>query len=406
MTTPDRRLAPRPLPAHLAAAATLWASSRAGLTSWKAGSRPSNSGLESRLHQLIEEIERAGKSEVRAALDGELTRRAGAFLGGVETYRAHHYRRPPSRKPVLWREGTTRLIDYGRGRGGLPVLAIPSLVNRYYVLDLLRECSFLRHLAGAGLRPLVIDWDAPGPEERAFSMSDYIAGRLDRALDAAVAAAGRPVALVGYCMGGLLALALALRRPAETACLALLATPWDFHADRPEQATRLAAMIEAMLLGPHDVPLAVDPIQMLFWSLDPLLAERKFVRFAGLDPGSRAARVFVALEDWLNDGVPLARNVARECARDWYGANLPALGEWRVGGAPVLPQNFDKPALIVLPSRDRIVPPRSAEPLGAALPNATVLRPPLGHIGMMVGADAPQAVWQPIAAWLRTQLRA
>ena len=247
-------------------------------------SPPSNGGLESRLHQLIAEIERAGKSEVRAALDDELTRRAGAFLGGVEPTAAHPYRRPPSRQPVLWREGTTRLIDYGRGSGGLPVLAIPSLVNRYYVLDLLRECSFLRHLAGEGLRPLAVDWDAPGPEERGFSMSDYIAGRLDRALDAAVAAAGRPVALVGYCMGGLLALALALRRPAETACLALLATPWDFHADRPEQASRLAAMIEAMLLGPNDAPLAVDPIQMLFWSLDPLLGERKFVRFAGLDP--------------------------------------------------------------------------------------------------------------------------
>ena len=44
------------------------------------------------------------------------------------------------------------------------------------------------------------------------------------------------------------------------------------------------------------------------------------------------------------------------------------------------------PTLVVVPSRDRIVPPRSAEPLAAAIPGATVLRPPFGHIGMMASA--------------------
>jgi polyhydroxyalkanoate synthase len=60
--------------------------------------------------------------------------------------------------------------------------------------------------------------------------------------------------------------------------------------------------------------------------------------------------------------------------------------------------------LAVVPGRDRIVPPRSAEPLAAALGTATVLRPPLGHIGMMAAVRAPKMLWTPIAAWLRTQL--
>jgi pimeloyl-ACP methyl ester carboxylesterase len=61
------------------------------------------------------------------------------------------------------------------------------------------------------------------------------------------------------------------------------------------------------------------------------------------------------------------------------------------------------PTLIVLPSRDRIVPPRSAEPLAAAIPGADVLRPAFGHIGMMASPQAPQAVWRPIAEGLRGQ---
>src|SRR5271165_6969780 len=40
--SPDRRLAPRPLPAHLTSAAALWLSSRAALPFWKIASPPSN----------------------------------------------------------------------------------------------------------------------------------------------------------------------------------------------------------------------------------------------------------------------------------------------------------------------------------------------------------------------------
>jgi polyhydroxyalkanoate synthase len=61
--------------------------------------------------------------------------------------------------------------------------------------------------------------------------------------------------------------------------------------------------------------LPVDVIQALFAGLDPLLVVRKFVKFAGLDPASPSAAQFVALEDWLNDGVPLAAEVTRECLR-------------------------------------------------------------------------------------------
>jgi polyhydroxyalkanoate synthase subunit PhaC len=204
-------------------------------------------------------------------------------------------------------------------------------------------------------------------------------------------------------MGGLLALALALHRPADIACLALLATPWDFHAERHAQAQLLGMLVEWLRLvigGAEPVPVSV--IQGLFLALDPFLAERKFIRFAGLDPDGAAARGFVALEDWINDGVPLARPAALECARSWYRDNDPGRGLWRVADRPVRPDEIATPTLVVLPSRDRIVPPRSAEKLAAAIPGAIVLRPPFGHIGMMASDHAPAAVWDPIADWLRT----
>jgi polyhydroxyalkanoate synthase subunit PhaC len=374
----------------------LWASSRAGLTSLSAGLPPLNSGP--KLGALAGEIARAGSERVGAALDRELHRRADAFLTGLEAYRRHPYRRVTDEGRVVWREGTTRLLDYGGAPNDKPVLVVPSLINRHYILDLLPERGFVRSLGDAGLRPLVVDWGEPAEAERGFGLDDYIAGRLDRAADAAIDAAGAPLAVIGYCMGGLLALALAQRRSEQTAGLALLATPWDFHAERPEQARLLGTVVEIAASG-DTLPLWV--IQSLFLSLDPFLAERKFIRFAGLDPASAAARDFVALEDWLNDDVALASGVARDCARSWYRDNEPGRGVWKVAGVTITPRRFDKPALVVVPRRDRIVPPRSAEALGEALPRATLLRPPLGHIGMMSAAAAPELVWQPIAEWLQ-----
>jgi polyhydroxyalkanoate synthase subunit PhaC len=72
----------------------------------------------------------------------------------------------------------------------------------------------------------------------------------------------------------------------------------------------------------------VEAIQTLFYVLDPFTAARKFIRLATLDPDGDEARSFVALEDRINDGVPLAIEVARSCARSWYRDNEPSRGMW------------------------------------------------------------------------------
>ena len=299
--------------------------------------------------------------------------------------------------PVLWREGDTRLLDYGGS--GPAMLLVPSLINRAYVLDLAEGRSLLRWLAGNGVRPLLLDWGWPGPAERAFSLTDYIAGRLERAL-AAAARDGR-VVLAGYCMGGLLTLAAAQRRPDLVSALALLATPWDFHASDPERGKALAGMLPLLepLLG-FAGTLPVDALQFLFAMLDPDGIADKYRGFARLDPASERAGLFVALEDWLNDGVPLAAPVARECLAGWYGANTPAAGQWCVAGLPVRPEALRLPSFVAVPARDRIVPPESALPLAQLIPGAVLHQPGAGHIGMAAGSSAERALWRPLRDWV------
>ena len=392
---PLRRRGPRPLLLHLTLAMLKSSASIAGLQNsnsvWPGWSPPRNQD------ELRDLLAASGDPDAfaRAVLATTLSDDQ-ALIAGIAAYRRHPWRRTLPEPPAIWSEGESRLLDYG-GKGP-PILFVPSLVNRGYILDLDRDASLLRFLAGAGFHPLLLDWGWPGERERRFTLTDYIAGRLERALGAIT---GKPI-LAGYCMGGLLALAAAQRKPERLRALALLATPWDFHADDAARADALARLLPLMApafaLG-HALP--IDWLQTLFALVDPFGVGAKYRAFASLDPGSPRARRFVALEDWLNDGVPLAEPVARETLGGWYGENTPALGNWLIAGLPVDPAALSLPCLVAAPTRDRLVPPASARPLASLIPGATLIEPRAGHIGMIAGMNAEAALWRPLLAWLR-----
>lgn len=424
------RLGPRPLPQHLALALTIWGNSGLAWLNLKGALHLSNAGQQSKAGQqsqpgvpksqilqasaskaakLLEEHglspESVDDARLIEALIEEGHRRLSNFVDGVLAYRHHLYRRNLPDAPIIWREGTSRLRDYrseATPPGAPRLLVVPSLVNRYYILDLIAESSFLRDLSRRGFAPFVVDWDAPGEVEKGFTLTDYILGRLAAALARVEQEPGGPIIVIGYCMGGNLALALAQHHASRLGGLACLATPWDFHAEAGEQARLIGLSgerLDPVFRALGEMP--VDLLQSFFAALDPVALLNKFRRFSELDLASESARRFVALEDWLNDGTGLAESVARECLGDWYGRNTPGRGEWKIGGRPVRPEEVDLPALAVVPSSDRIVPPKSALALAKALPKAEIMTPLAGHIGMMVSGGARSAVWDPLDVWLR-----
>jgi polyhydroxyalkanoate synthase subunit PhaC len=382
------RRGPRPLLLHLALSAL-------GGMPFSPGSMPWSSGWPGSSGFLTGWRGAGGGDASHGVTPAEL-------VAGIAAYRRHPWARDLVDPHAVWAEGESRLLDYGGpadgGAGSGPVLFVPSLVNRAHVLDLFEGRSMLRFLA-ARQRVLLLDWGWPGEAERGFTLTDYVAGRLERA----IGAVGEPVVLVGYCMGGLLALAAAQRRPERVRALALLATPWDFHAADPAAARRLAGLLPA--LEPMMAPVGrmpIDAIQALFALMDPGRIAAKYAGFAKLDQESARARQFVAIEDWLNDGVPLAGAVTRECLGGWYGENTPARGMWRVAGEAVVPGRLRLPSFVAVPGRDRIVPPESALPLAGQLPGAVLHRPASGHVGMVAGGGAERALWRPLQEWIAT----
>ncbi|NNU79637.1 hypothetical protein HMH01_04205 [Halovulum dunhuangense] len=347
----------------------------------------------------------AGPAPEPLDVTAEAARRMARMLRGIEAWQRHPYRRGEIPRPVLWADGATRLVDHGAGASGPVVVVVPSLINRPYVLDLLPERSFLGALRAAGLRPLLLDWGAPGAAEAGFDIDCYRHRRLAPALEAARRLTGRTPALLGYCMGGTISAGHVIEG-AEVSALVTIGAPWDFDAARGfTQGIRAAvrqagddfwrrtlrSLVEAFGLVP------VTLFQHLFALVDPIQATRKFQAFAALDPDSDRARLFVALEDWLADGIPMAGPAAETLLIDWHLDNATGTGRW----PERISTDQQPPALIVSGLRDGIAPPGVSAALSRAFPEATVLSPALGHVGMITGAAAPARVWRPVVEFLR-----
>lgn len=406
MQTPPHPPQPQPMALHLALQTLTWLSSLGALNGLKSGSIPWRPGLKKAAGDLRKNLENVDILEFSTAVDAEARSRLNAFSEGVNRYRHHPRARRPPEPTVFWRDGATRVLDYGLGdQNAPPVLVVPSLINRGYILDLTEQRSLVRHLAADGLRPFLVDWGMPGRQERDFNLTSYICWRLEPVADEIFDATGQAPALLGYCMGGLLTLALALRRPDRAAALVFLATPWDFHAGPAAPIRMLEAMAPGLIAVIDRMgSLPADVLQAMFFSLDPYSTVDKFRRFSVLDGDSAMARKFIALEDWLNDGVPLAGPVAKECLMDWYVNNTPAKGAWRIDGEAVLPEKIKAPSLVVVPGNDHIVPPGSAAALATAIPGAERKNLAAGHIGMVAGGGAETMLYKPLSQWLRQTL--
>lgn len=408
---PHRRIGPRPLPLHLATEGWLLQMSFAGLTPLSSDSQLSRP-VQRLAAESVSQNPENYKGDWRQVFEtvsfvDALTRQAKVrmdrLMAGIGQYQAHPYRRARTPPPPVWQNGSAVLRDYGGPPGASPALFVPSLVNRAYILDLAQDRSLMCFAAHAGLRSFMLEWGAPNDAEKKFSAEDYVCGVMIPALEHIKTTTGHAPRLVGYCMGGTLTVAAAVLRPDLLSGLALLAAPWDFHADSAASRAFLAnfkPLIETMIAAFGYAP--VDFLQAMFASLDPTLVGRKFRGFVSRDMNSEAARRFVELEDWLNDGVDLAGPLAREALFDWYGENNTLKNAWTIEGQSIDPARITLPTLAVIPMADRIVPPASALALASRIPHCKIMKIDLGHIGMMAGSSAPKELYEPLADWLKS----
>ena len=306
---------------------------------------------------------------------------------------------------VIWSENKWRLLHFRSARAPrhrTPILLVPSLINRWYVLDLAPGRSFAGWLVEQGHDVYVIDWGTPGAEDRYLTWDDVCDRYVGRALRQVARRGPDGVAhLLGYCLGGTLTAVHAAARPERVATLTLLAAPIDFaHAGMMAAWTRSASFdVDAIVEAYGNVPWPL--MQASFHLLRPTLPAQKLVTLLDRAWDDEFLDGFLATERWGNDNVSFPGACYRDYIERLYRGNELARGTMTLSGRPARLAELDCPLLVISFAHDHIVPPASATAALAltASPDKAHLSLSGGHVGAVVSRKAAHGLWPQLSRW-------
>ncbi|NBD94936.1 MAG: class I poly(R)-hydroxyalkanoic acid synthase [Gammaproteobacteria bacterium] len=152
---------------------------------------------------------------------------------------------------VVFENEMMQLIQYAprtKTAYARPLVIIPPWINKFYILDLQPNNSFIRWAVDRGYTVFVVSWVNPDEKLRYKHFEDYMHQGILAALDAVERATGqREVNTIGYCIGGtLLAATLAWMKARDD--------------DRIQSATFFAAQVDFSEAG--DLRVFIDDKQL------------------------------------------------------------------------------------------------------------------------------------------------
>ncbi len=284
-----------------------------------------------------------------------------------------------------------------------PILLVPSLINRWYVLDLRPGASLVEALVGAGFDVWLLDWGTPEAEDRYLDW-DAVLRRLGRAARRVQRETQKQIAMLGYCMGGTLTTIHASQYP-DLAALVTLAAPIDFS-----KGGMLRRMVDPSWFDADAVANAgnVAPSQMQsgFVALRPTIDIAKIVAMPDLAANEKARTAFLALDEWASDNIPFPAEAYRRYIREMYQGNELVNGTHRANGKPAPLGAIKCPTLVITASRDTICPSGAATALleHVGSNDTHVVEVTGGHVGAVVGSKAARDMYPSLISWLAPRL--
>jgi polyhydroxyalkanoate synthase subunit PhaC len=243
-----------------------------------------------------------------------------------------------------------------------PIMMIPPWINKYYILDLTAQKSFIKYVVDQGFTVFVVSWVNPDERLADKTFEDYILDGILAATEAVRRETDlKQINVLGYCVGG----------TALSTGLAYLAQRGE---DPFKSCTLLTTQVDFSLAG--DLLLFTDDNQLA--NLDALMDERGFL------DGSRMANVFNMMRPrdliwpyvinnymlgkkpfpfdllfWNQDSTRMAAANHKFYLREFYNENRLAKGEMTLAGTRLELGKIKVPAFSVATREDHIAPAAS-----------------------------------------------
>ncbi|MDA1358360.1 alpha/beta fold hydrolase [Glycomyces luteolus] len=311
---------------------------------------------------------------------------------------------PATPSSVMWRSGPATLQRYTSGdrASGTPVLMVHSLVTRSWVLDLAPGRSLIAALLAAGHDVYLLDWGIPGPAEAGRGFDDY-AATLMLAEQVVRDRTGRPrVHLVGYCLGGTLALSThAALGDTGLASLTAIAPSVDTAVDgRLDGILRSLRLPPVFALDGHGLVPAPLIRESFHWLHPIALRAARQVWRRRRNRNWRA--VAGPLSRWVWEHTPFPGALLFDLV-DYARGNALSGGRWLVHGRPARLESLEVPVLLAVAATDHIVPPPASLALVDLLRRPPrVVRCPGGHVAMLTGVGTRSILCRELLDFLAT----
>jgi polyhydroxyalkanoate synthase subunit PhaC len=266
---------------------------------------------------------------------------------------------------VIFENPLMQLIQYAPATGTVlrrPLLIVPPWINKFYILDLNPEKSFIKWCVDQGITVFVISWVNPDSNLAKKGFEDYMRDGPLAALDVIEQATGeRDVNAIGYCVGG-------------TLLAATLAYMASRHDERIASATFFAAQVDFTHAG--DLKVFVDE--------DQIAAREREMGERGYLEGKKMATAFNLLRSndliwpyvinnylkgkepapfdllyWNSDATRMPAANHSFYLRNCYLDNRLSKGDMVIGGKKLKLRNVKVPVYNLATREDHIAPARS-----------------------------------------------
>lgn len=318
-------------------------------------------------------------------------------------------------KRQVWSLNKAKLYRYDaaphvRERHRVPLLLVFAIMNRPSILDLRPGNSFVEFMVGRGYDVYLLDWGAPGYEDRNMNFADYALEYLPRAIRKVKAISGSAeFSMLGWCIGAIITTIYAALRPEDgLRNLLLLTAPLDFTN---RDGLTFAKWTDERYFDLEKVLAAYGnmPGEMIDYGAKTLKPVENWVSnycklWDNLD-SPRAVQAWQAMHTWVTDNIPMAGAAYRQLIDDFYRNNLLIQNRLHLRGERVDLGQIRANLLTVIAEGDHITPPCQSEAILEKVSSADkqLYRIPGGHIGIMAGSAAHRTTWPHIEEWLRAR---
>ena len=307
---------------------------------------------------------------------------------------------------VVYTEDRIRLLHYKprtTKQSKTPLVIAYALINRYHILDIHPQKSWVRNLLEQGIDVYMIDWGTPTNMDKYLDFDDYVNGYLDHCVEFVKDEASvEQVSLQGYCTGGTLATAYASIYPEKIKNFVATAPVIDGWRD---------TTVVSNLVKHIDVDKMVDqignmPPEFMYYCFSILKPFEqgidKYVKFFRNIDNENYVDNFLRIEKWLGDTPPIPGELFRQWIKDIYQENLLIQNKMYVGGKHISLKKIKMPMFTQVAVGDHLVSPECSMPLHYAVgsEDKTLKVYPTGHVGMIASSLSQKKVLPELGQWL------